>query len=58
MNIRVHLPETKEGWEELNNRFSKFQSEFIIDEINNLPYSYERKLEVLEGVRERIEQEE
>lgn len=58
MNIRVHLPETKEGWEELNSRLSKFQSEFIINEINNLPYSYERKLEVLEGVRERIEQEE
>lgn len=58
MNIRVHLPDTKEGWKELNDRLATFQSEFIIGEINKLPYSYEEKLEVLEEVRKKIEKEE
>lgn len=58
MNIRVHLPSTKEGWEILHDRLAKFQSEFIINEINKLPCSYEKKLKVLEGVKKRIEEEE
>ena len=57
MNIIVHLPDTKEGWKILNDRLAEFQSDFIINEINNLPYSYERKLEVLEGVKRKIEEE-
>jgi hypothetical protein len=58
MNVIVHLPDTKEGWEILNDRLAEFQSDFIINEINNLPCSYERKLEVLEGVKRKIEEEE
>ena len=58
MNIRVHLPDTEEGWEMLNERMAEIHSEFIIDQINNLPCSYEKKLEVLEGVRRKIEEEE
>lgn len=58
MNIRVHLPDTEEGWEMLNERMAEFHSEFIINQINNLPCSYEKKLEVLEGVRRKIEEEE
>lgn len=50
MNIRVHLPSTNEGWEILNNRLAKFQSDFIINEINKLPYCYEKRLEILEEV--------
>ena len=55
MNIRVHLPTTEEGWAMLNDRITDFQAEFIINEINKLPYSYEDKIEILEGVRKRIE---
>ena len=58
MNIRVHLPSTKEGWKILNNRVAEVQSEFIINEINKLPYGYERKLEVLEEIQIRIKEEE
>lgn len=54
----MHLPDTKEGWEMLNERMAEFHSEFIINQINNLPCSYEEKLEVLEGVRRKIEEDE
>lgn len=57
MNIRVQLPDTEEGWEMLNDRMAEVHSEFIINQINNLPCSYEKKLEVLEGVRIKIEEE-
>ena len=58
MEVRIHLPGTKEGWEMLNERMAEIHSEFIIDQINNLPCSYEKKLEVLEGVRRKIEEDE
>ncbi|QQY80579.1 hypothetical protein EDD65_102242 [Keratinibaculum paraultunense] len=57
MNVKVHLPTTKEGWKMLNERIAEVQSEFIINEINNLPCSYERKIEILEGVKKKIEEE-
>lgn len=56
MKVRVHLPDTEEGWEMLNNRLAEFQSEFIINEINKLPHSYEEKLQILDGVIERIKE--
>lgn len=56
MNVIVHLPDTKEGWELLDDRLAEFHSQFIINEINKLPCSYERKLEILEGVKKRIEE--
>ena len=56
MNVRVHLPTTKEGWQMLNERMAEIHSEFIINQINDLPCSYERKLEVLEGVKKKIEE--
>ena len=56
MNITVHLPTTKEGWQMLNERMAEIHSEFIINQINDLPCSYERKLEVLEGVKKKIEE--
>ena len=56
MNITVHLPTTKEGWQMLNERMAEINSEFIINQINDLPCSYERKLEVLEGVKKKIEE--
>ncbi len=57
MNITVHLPTTKEGWQMLNERMAEIHSEFIINQINNLPCSYEEKLEILEGVKKRVEEE-
>lgn len=57
MNIKVHLPSTKEGWEKLSERIAGIHSEFIINQINNLPCSYERKLEILEGVKRKVENE-
>lgn len=57
MNVIVHLPSTKEGWEMLDERIAEIHSEFIINQINALPCSYERKLEILEGVKRKIEQE-
>lgn len=56
MNIRVHLPSTKEGWELLSNKVAEVQSELIINQINKLPCNYERKVEVLEGVRKKIKE--
>ena len=55
MNVRVHLPTTKEGWQILNERMAEFHSEYIINQINNLPCSYEEKIQVLEGVKKKIE---
>ncbi|GFN37212.1 hypothetical protein [Tepidimicrobium xylanilyticum] len=55
MNIIVHLPNTKEGWDMLSKRMVEIHSEFIINEINNLPYSYEKKLEILEGIKQEVE---
>lgn len=57
MNVIVHLPSTKEGWEMLNERIAEIHSEFIINQINDLPCSYERKLEILEGVKRKLELE-
>ena len=57
MKVRVHLPTTKEGWKILNERIAEVCSEFIIKQINDLPCSYEKKLEVLEGVKKRVEKE-
>ena len=54
MNIRVHMPSTTGGWEELNNRLAEHQSEFIINEINKIPCDYEGKLVVLAGVIRKI----
>lgn len=56
MEVRVHLPDTEEGWEMLNDRMAEFHAEFILNQINNLSCSYERKLEVLEGVKRKIEE--
>ena len=55
MNIRVHLPTTKEGWQMLNERMAEFHSEYIINQINNLPCSYEEKIQDLERVKRKIE---
>jgi len=57
MNVIVHLPSTEEGWKMLNERIAEVCSEFIINEIDNLPCSYERKLEILEGVKRKLELE-
>lgn len=57
MNIRVHLPDSEEGWQMLNDRMAEFHAGVILDQINNLPCGYEEKLEVLEGVKRRIEEE-
>lgn len=54
MNIRVHLPSTEEGWEELHDRLAAFHSEFIINEINKLPCSYEEKIKVAEGIAAKV----
>jgi len=57
VNVIVHLPSTKEGWKMLNERLAEVYSELIINQINDLPCSYERKLEILEGVKRKIELE-
>jgi hypothetical protein len=57
MNIIVHLPDTEDGWEMLNDRMAEFHAGVILNQINNLPCSYEKKLEILEGVKRRIEEE-
>jgi len=56
MNVRVHLPETEEGMEKLLDRLAKFKADWIINEINKLPYSYEIKLEVLEEIKKRLKE--
>jgi hypothetical protein len=40
----------------LNDRMAEFHAGVILDQINNLPFSYEKKIEVLEGVKRRIEE--
>ena len=56
MNVRVHLPETEEGMEKLLDRLAEFKADWIINEINKLPYSYEIKLEVLEEIKKRLKE--
>lgn len=56
MNVRVHLPKTKEGMDRLLNRLAEYKASWIINEINKLPYSYEIKLEVLEEIKKRLKE--
>lgn len=47
MNIRVHYPKTKEGWEKLNDRIATAQANAIMNYIDNLNCSYEEKVKLV-----------
>lgn len=57
LNIIVHLPKTEEDCKKLEGIITEIHSEFIINQINNLPYSRKDKVEILEAVIRKIENE-
>ncbi|CCQ95965.1 hypothetical protein CULT_340008 [[Clostridium] ultunense Esp] len=57
MNIIVHLPKTKEDYKKLEEIITEMHSEFIINQINNLPCSCKDKVEILEAIIRKVEKE-
>lgn len=48
MNIRVHYPQTEEGWKKLNERIATAHANAIVDYIDNLNCSHEKKVSLLQ----------
>lgn len=47
MNIKIHYPDSAEKQSELHNKLSKVHAEAVIEHINNLPLSKEKKIELV-----------
>ncbi|MEG0153429.1 MAG: hypothetical protein RR744_09725 [Cellulosilyticaceae bacterium] len=47
MNIRVHYPSTEEGLQKLNEKIATAHAEAVVDYIDNLDCSYEKKMQLL-----------
>ena len=57
MKVVVHTPTTEEGIAKMQERIAEGRANMIISIINRLDMPYEKKIELLESVRESLRKE-